>query len=66
MVCHCITAAYHGTPKVCHYITAANHDTQLLDFFAEVIDTYDTDSNKAVDLVYLNFPTIFDKVPQKD
>ena len=29
--------------------------TILLDFFAQVIDTYDTDNNKAVDLVYLDF-----------
>ena len=29
--------------------------TSLLDFFAQVIDTYDTDNNKAVDLVYLDF-----------
>ena len=29
--------------------------TSLLDFFFQVIDTYDTDNNKAVDPVYLNF-----------
>ena len=29
--------------------------TNLLDFFAQVIDTYDTDNNKAVDLVYQDF-----------
>ena len=36
--------------------------TSLLDFFAQVIDTYDTDNNKAVDLVYLDFQKAFDKV----
>ena len=36
--------------------------TSLLDFFAQVIDTYDTDINKAVDLVYLDFQKAFDKV----
>ena len=39
--------------------------TSLLDFFAEVIDTYDTDNNKAVDLVYLDFRKAFDKVPHE-
>ena len=29
--------------------------TIMLDFFAQVIETYDTDNNKAVDLVYLDF-----------
>ena len=29
--------------------------TCLLDFLAQVIDTYDTDYNKAVDLVFLDF-----------
>ena len=37
--------------------------TSLLDFFSQVIDTYDTDNNKAVDLVYLEFQKAFDKVP---
>ena len=37
----------------------------LLDFFAQVIDTYDTDNNKAVDLVYLDFLKAFDKVPHE-
>ena len=37
----------------------------LLDFFARVIDTYDTDNNKAVDLVYLDFQKAFDKVPHE-
>ena len=37
----------------------------LLDFFAQVIDTYDTDNNKAVDLVYLDFQKAFDKVPHE-
>ena len=36
--------------------------TILLDFFAQVIDTYDTDNNKAVDIVYLDFQKAFDKV----
>ena len=36
--------------------------TSLLDFFAQVIDTYDSDNNKAVDLVYLDFQKVFDKV----
>ena len=39
--------------------------TSLLDFFAQVIDTYDTDNNKAVDLVYLCFQKAFDKVPHE-
>ena len=39
--------------------------TSLLDFFAQVIDTYDTDNNKAVDLVYFDFHKAFDKVPHQ-
>ena len=39
--------------------------TSLLYFFAQVIDTYDTDNNKAVDLVYLDFQLAFDKVPHE-
>ena len=39
--------------------------TSLLDFFPQVIDTYDTDNNKAVDLVYLDFQKGFDKVPHE-
>ena len=39
--------------------------TSLQDFFAQVIDTYDTDNNKAVDLVYLDFQKSFDKVPHE-
>ena len=39
--------------------------TSLLDFFAQVIDTYATDNNKAVDLVYLDFQKAFDKVPHE-
>ena len=39
--------------------------TSLLDFFAQVIDTYDTDNNKAVDLVYMDFQKAFDKVPHE-
>ena len=40
--------------------------TSLLDFYAQVIDTYDTDDNKAVDLVCLDFEKAFDKLPHKD
>ena len=39
--------------------------TSLLDFFAQVIDTYDTDNNKAVDLAHLDFQKAFDKVLQE-
>ena len=39
--------------------------TSLLDLFAQIIDTYDTDNNKAVDLVYLDFQKAFDKVPHE-
>ena len=39
--------------------------TSLHDFFAKVIDTYDADNNKAVDLVYLDFQEAFDKVPHE-
>ena len=39
--------------------------TSLLDFYAQVIDTCDTDNNKAVDLVYLDFQKSFDKVPHE-
>ena len=39
--------------------------TSLLDFFAQVIDTYDPDNNKAVDIVYLDFQKAFDKVPHE-
>ena len=39
--------------------------TSLFDFFAQVIDTYDSDNNKAVDLVYLDFQKAFDKVPHE-
>ena len=34
-------------------------------FSAQVIDKYDTDNNKAVDLVYLDFQKTFNKVPHK-
>ena len=34
----------------------------LVDFFSQVIDTYDTDNNKAVDLFYLDFQSAFGKV----
>ena len=39
--------------------------TSLLDFFAQVIDTYDTDNNKEVDLVYQDFQEAFGKVPHE-
>ena len=39
--------------------------TSLLDFYAQLIDTYGTDNNKAVDLVYLDFQKAFDKVPHE-
>ena len=39
--------------------------TSLLDFHAQVIETYDTDNTKAVDLVYLDFQKAFDKVPHE-
>ena len=39
--------------------------TSLLDFYAQVIDTYDTDNNKEVDLVYLDCQKAFDKVPHE-
>ena len=37
------------------YRTKRSCLVSLLDFFVKVIDTYDTDNNKAVDLVYLDF-----------
>ena len=39
--------------------------TILLDFFAGVIDTYDTGNNKAVDLINLDFQKPFDRVPHE-
>ena len=39
--------------------------TSLLDFFARVINTYDTSNNKAVDLINLDFQNAFDKVPHE-
>ena len=39
--------------------------TSLLDFFAHVIDTYDTANNKAGDRIYLDFRKAFDKVPHE-
>ena len=39
--------------------------TSLLDFFSQVTNTYDTDNNKAVDLVYLDFQKVFYKVPHE-
>ena len=39
--------------------------TSLLDFFALIIATYDTDNSKTVDLVYLDFQKAFDKVPHE-
>ena len=37
--------------------------TCVFDFYAQIIDTYDTGNNKAVDLVYLDFQKAFGKVP---
>ena len=39
--------------------------TSLLDFYAQVIDMYDMDNNKAVDIVYLDIQKAFDKVPHE-
>ena len=39
--------------------------TSLLDFFASVIDTYDTGKNKAAKIIYLDFQKAFDKVPHE-
>ena len=39
--------------------------TSLLDLYAQVIDTYDTDNNKAIDFVYLDFQKAFDKAPHE-
>ena len=39
--------------------------TSVPDFFAQVIDTYDTSNNKVVDLVYGDFQKAFDKVPHE-
>ena len=39
--------------------------TIFLNFFTQVIVSYDMDNNKAVDLVYLNFQKAFNKVPHK-
>ena len=40
--------------------------TSMLDFFAQVIDTYDTDKNKAVDLIYLDFQKHLTRYHMKD
>ena len=39
-----------------------NVAASLVDFFSQIIDTYDTDNNKAVDLFYLDFQKAFDMV----
>ena len=39
--------------------------TSLLDLFSQVIDTHDTNNNKAIDLGYLDFQKTFDKVPHE-
>ena len=39
--------------------------TSLLGVFIQVIETYDTDNNKVVDLVYLDFQKAFNKVPHE-
>ena len=49
----------HGFRNKCSCLTS------LLDFFAQVIDTYETNDNKAIDLVYLGFQKAFDKVPHE-
>ena len=49
----------HGFRNKCSCLTS------LVDFFAQVIDTYDMDNNKAIDLVYLDFKRAFDKVPHE-
>ena len=40
--------------------------TSLLDFFAQVIDKYDTGSKKAIDLVYLDFKKHLTRYCMKD
>ena len=37
----------------------------LLDYFPQLIDTYDKGNNKAVNLLYLYFQKAFDKVPHE-
>ena len=54
-----ICDSQHGIRNKCSCLTS------LLDFFAQVIDTYDTDNNNAVDVVYLDFQKAFDKVPHE-
>ena len=49
----------HGFRNKCSCLTS------LLDFCTQVIDTYDTDDNKAIDLVYLEFQKAFDKGPNE-
>ena len=39
--------------------------TSLVDFFAQVMDTYDTYNNKTVDLVNLDFQKAIDKLPHE-
>ena len=53
-----IADSHHGfrNKRSCH--------TSLLDFFA-VIDTHDTDNNKAIDIVYLDFQKALVKVPHE-
>ena len=46
----------HGFRNKCSCLTS------LVDFFAQVIDTYDINNNRSVDLVYLDFQKTFDKV----
>ena len=48
-----------------HFRNKCSCLTSLLDFCAQVIATYDTDNNKAVDLVYRHFQKAFDKVPHE-
>ena len=39
--------------------------SSLLNFFVNVIDTYDVGNNKAVDPIYLGFQKAFDKYHMK-
>ena len=54
-----IGGSQHGFRNKCSCMTS------LLDFFAKVIDTYDTDNNKGVDRVCLDFQKAFGKVPHE-
>ena len=51
-----IRDSQHGFRNKCSCLTS------LLDFFVYVIDSYDAGNNKAVDIIYLDFQKVFDKV----